>query len=227
MTHDSFECPDVDALISSSVRLIPIKMFSEAFIWPGDTHNQCTILVFQFVEQSLHAGVCREWVLHTQCCVTSWVSHPVAFENAGENSICRDCIVVCLNFLADFLSSPTIRSWWSQWAVMATCLCYSWWRWWSETLWRKSNAYWIFGLKTNLGSNSCTTCMQQAWRAIYLWCLEIQAAICSKPGCPNFMSYGMSTMLICNVVTFLFHNLALFFIPWHGNKFLAHCHGSL
>jgi hypothetical protein len=32
MTHDSFECPDVDALISSSVRLIPIKMFSEAFI---------------------------------------------------------------------------------------------------------------------------------------------------------------------------------------------------
>jgi hypothetical protein len=33
--------------------------------------------------------------------------------------------------------------------------------------------------------------------------------------------------LICNVVTFLFHNLALFFIPWHGNKFLAHCHGSL
>lgn len=29
MTHDSFECPDVDALISSSVRLIPIKMFQK------------------------------------------------------------------------------------------------------------------------------------------------------------------------------------------------------
>lgn len=71
-----------------------------------------------------------EWVLHTQCCVISWVSLPVAFENAGDNSICRDCLVVCLNFLADFLSSTTITTtedsgqWWPR-------LCYSWWRWWS------------------------------------------------------------------------------------------------
>jgi hypothetical protein len=32
MTHNSFECPAVYALISNSVRLIPIKMFSEAFV---------------------------------------------------------------------------------------------------------------------------------------------------------------------------------------------------
>jgi hypothetical protein len=185
-----------------------------------------------------HPGVSIRWAI-VACWSVQGVSssHTLLCNIMSESSFCiwkcrrklntwRLCSGL-LEFLGRFLSSPTIRSWWSQWAVMATYLCYSWWRWGSETLWRKSNAYWIFGLKTNLGSNSCTTCMQQAWRAICLWYLEIQAAICSKPGCPNFMSYGMSTMLICNVVTFLFHNLGLFFILWHGKKFLAHCHGSL
>ncbi len=86
------------------------------------------------------------------------------FWKCNRNSRCRFCIMVCPDFgvIIIYLSTtPTVRSWWSQWVVMAACHCnlwcqswcsdslctwlsqwaamahhyYLWWRrWWSDSL---------------------------------------------------------------------------------------------
>ncbi len=49
----------------------------------------------------------------------------------------RFCVMVCADFglIIMYSFTPTVRSWWSQWVIMAACHCYLWWRWWSDTLW--------------------------------------------------------------------------------------------
>jgi hypothetical protein len=42
-----------------------------------------------------------------------------------------------------FLSTPSVRSWWSQWEVMAACCCCSWWRCWSNILWVTLIRLWL------------------------------------------------------------------------------------
>ncbi len=44
------------------------------------------------------------------------------------------------------ISTPTVRSWWSQWGVMAAHHCYSWGRWWSDTLWATFRRLWLHSL---------------------------------------------------------------------------------
>ncbi len=95
-----------------------------------------------------------------------------------------------------------------------------------------------FRLKTNWGN--WHTCMQQVWRAICLWCLEVQAAICTQAGCPKFVSYGMRPMLIYNLVHGRFDNLghkAVFpplawkkipwSLPWLPPRLMLATHDSL
>jgi hypothetical protein len=43
-----------------------------------------------------------------------------------------------------------LRSWLSHWVVMATCHCYSWWRWWSDTLWVSLIRLWLHSLSCYL-----------------------------------------------------------------------------
>jgi len=40
-----------------------------------------------------------------------------------------------------FSCKPTIGNWCSQWVAMAPCHCYSWWGWWSDTLWVMLKGY--------------------------------------------------------------------------------------
>jgi hypothetical protein len=42
-----------------------------------------------------------------------------------------------------FLSTPSVRSWWSQWEVMAACCCCSWRRCWSNILWVTLIRLWL------------------------------------------------------------------------------------
>ncbi len=66
----------------------------------------------------------RDWVL------------PVPSGNVTEAEDADVCILVCLQFWADYdmLSTPTIRCWWSHWIVTPAHHCYLWWRWWSWNL---------------------------------------------------------------------------------------------
>jgi hypothetical protein len=78
----------------------------------------------------MHAII--SWVLanimtESSCC----------FWNCDRSAGQRFCVMVCSDFglIIMYSFTPTVRSWWSQWVVMAACHCYLWWRWWSDTLW--------------------------------------------------------------------------------------------
>jgi hypothetical protein len=76
--------------------------------------------------------------------VVSWVVANVMTEswgffrkcdrNSGHrclyNSLAWNCGLIII-----YLPRPAVRSWWSKWGIMAACYCYSWWGWWSCTLW--------------------------------------------------------------------------------------------
>ncbi len=50
-----------------------------------------------------------------------------------------------------YLSTPlTVKSWWSQCVVMAVHHCYSWWRWWLDTLWVTLTRSWPHSLSCYL-----------------------------------------------------------------------------
>ncbi len=51
--------------------------------------------------------------------------------------------MVCPDFGWLLYTMPTIRSRWTQWVVTAACHCYSWWRWWSDTLWMTLIRLWL------------------------------------------------------------------------------------
>jgi hypothetical protein len=53
------------------------------------------------------------------------------------------------------LITPTVRSWGSQWVVIAAGHCYWQWRWWSDTLWATLTRWWPHAV-------SC--CLQSVWR---------------------------------------------------------------
>jgi hypothetical protein len=58
--------------------------------------------------------------------------------NCDRNSGCRCLYNGCPKFWVDYHVlnlDPPFRSWWNQWVVIAAHHCYSWWRWWSDTLW--------------------------------------------------------------------------------------------
>jgi hypothetical protein len=67
------------------------------------------------------------------------------------------CIMVCPGFglLIIYLSTPTVRSSQSQWVVMAALHCYSWWRWWSDTLWATLIKLWLHSLSCYLQIDVC------------------------------------------------------------------------
>ncbi len=57
---------------------------------------------------------------------------------SGNRKIKTWTFVNCLPAILSrfiYLSTPTIRNWWSQCRVMATSHCHIQWRWWSHTLW--------------------------------------------------------------------------------------------
>ncbi len=49
-----------------------------------------------------------------------------------------------------YLSTPTVRSWWIQWVVMAACHCYSWWGWCFDALWSILIRLWLHSLSCHL-----------------------------------------------------------------------------
>jgi len=49
-----------------------------------------------------------------------------------------------------YLSTPTVRSWWILWVVMAACHCYSWWGWWFDALWAILIRLWLYSLSCHL-----------------------------------------------------------------------------
>jgi len=79
----------------------------------------------------------------------------VASRIAIETEDLNLSIMVCLKFgwTIVFLSMPTVRSWWSQWGVMAVHHCYSWWRWQSRMLWVMLMRLWLESL------SSCFFCV--------------------------------------------------------------------
>ncbi len=104
-------------------------------------------------------------------CILSLVSWVLAsmmtessscFWNVTETQDADVCMMVCLKCLVDllFLSTPTIGSLWTQWAVMAASHCYSWWRWWSDTLlvtlirlWPRHSCHMSFGFVNRKNDN--------------------------------------------------------------------------
>ncbi len=84
-----------------------------------------------------------------ECNLTSWMSLPVAFRHVTETQdadIVYHCLPKALSRLLEHSSTPTIRSWWNQWIVMAAHHCYSlWWMWkqWSYTLWVTLMRLWL------------------------------------------------------------------------------------
>jgi hypothetical protein len=49
-----------------------------------------------------------------------------------------------------YLSTPTVRSWWIQWVVMAACHCYYWWGWCFDALWAILIRLWLHSLSCHL-----------------------------------------------------------------------------
>ncbi len=55
--------------------------------------------------------------------------------------------LTCLRKHVSLVQNPlfscklSIRNWCSQWVAMAPCHCYSWWGWWSDTLWVTLKGY--------------------------------------------------------------------------------------
>jgi hypothetical protein len=70
---------------------------------------------------------------------------PCCFWKFERKSGWEFCVRVCLEFgwIIMYLSTPTIKSWWSQLWVMAVCHCYSLWRWQSNTLWVTLVRLWL------------------------------------------------------------------------------------
>jgi hypothetical protein len=93
----------------------------------------------------------EDTLAHFLICYISWVLANIMTESSccfwkcDRNSGCRFCIMVHpdLGRLLYTQSTPTIRSWWSQWVVMAACHCYLWCRWWSDTLWATLIRFWL------------------------------------------------------------------------------------
>lgn len=75
----------------------------------------------------------------------SWLTLPVASGKCGNHSV--HWFLHNLHELwADYciyISTTTVRSWWSQWRVMAANYCYSWWRWWPDALWFTLTTLWL------------------------------------------------------------------------------------
>jgi hypothetical protein len=94
------------------------------------------------------------WAMSLECKPTSGVFRSLP-EFAIETEDLNLSIMVCLKFgwTIVFLSMLTVRSWWSQWGVMAVHHCYSWWRWWSRMLWVMLMRLWLESL------SSCFLCV--------------------------------------------------------------------
>ncbi len=94
------------------------------------------------------------WAMSLECKPASGVFRLLP-EFAIETEDLNLSIMVCLKsgWTIVFLSMPTVRSWWSQWRVMAVHHCYSWWRWWSRMLWVMLMRLWLESL------SSCFFCV--------------------------------------------------------------------
>jgi hypothetical protein len=92
--------------------------------------------------QSLVAAECR-FYLAVFLLAVSWVQANIMTEsshrfqecnrNSGHNRLYNGLPKV-FGFII-VLIYTLVRSWWSQFRVMAARHCYSWWRWWSNTMW--------------------------------------------------------------------------------------------
>jgi hypothetical protein len=72
--------------------------------------------------------------------MTSWLSLWLTFGNVAEPQGADFHIIVFLKIWADYIytyiyTAIFVRSWWSEWGVVAATHCHSWWRWWANTLW--------------------------------------------------------------------------------------------
>jgi hypothetical protein len=111
------------------------------------------------------------WMRKLLTFLVSWgltnimIELPVAFRNAAETWGAYFLIIVCLKFWAHYhvlKSMPTAGSWWCQQGVMADSHCYSWSRWWSDTLWvpHKIMTALIFLVSVLVGWNGHNSCLQ-------------------------------------------------------------------
>jgi len=73
--------------------------------------------------------------LEGSCWSTIMTESSFCFRKWDRNSDTDCCINVCLKWIIVCLPTPLSWSWWSELEVMAASQCYSWWRWWSDTLW--------------------------------------------------------------------------------------------
>jgi len=84
------------------------------------------------------ATIYTSWVLAN--IMTSWLSLWLAFGNVAEPQGADFHIIVFQKIWADYIytyiyTAIFVRSWWSEWGVVAATHCHSWWRWWANTLW--------------------------------------------------------------------------------------------
>ncbi len=111
----------------------------------------------------------------------SWPTLPVASGNLTETQDADfvEWFAWHLGQIFILLSTPTVRSWRSQWVVRPAHHCFLWWRWWSDTLWVTLVRLWLHLLSCNLRTIVVEISLQfyrhmlvSAFIEFHIWCWE-------------------------------------------------------